>query len=66
MGQETPEFQHRLFGHIPGSFNIPTNELLTEFGTFKSREDIFALFAKKKVDIRHGFILVGSKYSHRN
>ena len=62
MGRDTPEFRYRLFGHIPGSINIPNDELLTPSGTFKSRTDILEVFAKKKVDIRHGFILVGSNF----
>ncbi len=38
-------------GHIPGSHNLPFGELLTPEGTFKSPEEIKALFEAAGVDL---------------
>ncbi|WP_025898587.1 3-mercaptopyruvate sulfurtransferase [Sneathiella glossodoripedis] len=39
-------------GHIPGSYNLPFNELLTDEGTLKSGEELRAAFETSGIDIK--------------
>ena len=41
----------RRSGRIPGSFNVPFNELIAADGTLKSPEELRAIFAAAKVDL---------------
>lgn len=38
-------------GHIPGSFNVPFNDLINENKTYKSRSEIKEIFHKNGVDL---------------
>ncbi len=41
--------QHRVAGHIPGSVNLPSGQLLHADGTFRPRSDLHELFAERGV-----------------
>lgn len=38
-------------GHIPGSFSVPFNELLSEDGTYKGRDELKKIFVENGVDL---------------
>lgn len=54
-------------GHIPGAVNIPWAETLNEDGTFKSHEELQALFAEHGVDLKKKTVTycrIGERSSH--
>ncbi|MFC7393747.1 sulfurtransferase [Scopulibacillus cellulosilyticus] len=54
-------------GHIPGAVNIPWNEAANEDGTFKSREELKRLYAKKGITSDKPIITycrIGERSSH--
>jgi thiosulfate/3-mercaptopyruvate sulfurtransferase len=54
-------------GHIPGAVNIPWKQALNENGTFKSEEELRALYAGKGIDGSRPIITycrIGKRASH--
>jgi len=43
-------------GHIPGARNLPYAAVYSEDGTFKSREELFRLFAEAGIDPKRPFV----------
>ncbi|GAB3129554.1 sulfurtransferase [Tsukamurella serpentis] len=62
-----PQEQAQQRGHVPGAINIPWSSTANEDGTFKSDEDLTALYAEKGFDDSKGTIAycrIGERSSH--
>ena len=51
-GQEPEPRAGLRAGHIPGSFNLPFDRLMSEDGTMRPRDEIAALFAEAGIDLK--------------
>lgn len=54
-------------GHIPGAVNVPWNQAVNEDGTFKSKEELIALYASVGIDGSQPVIVycrIGERSSH--
>ena len=55
-------------GHIPGASNIPWSQAVAEDGTFKSREELEALYAAQGINGANSEIIaycrIGERSSH--
>lgn len=62
-----PQEQAQQRGHIPGAINIPWSTTANEDGTFKSDEDLSALYAEKGFDDAKetiAYCRIGERSSH--
>ncbi|MCF8568911.1 sulfurtransferase [Gordonia sp. HY002] len=62
-----PQEQAQQRGHVPGAINIPWSSTANEDGTFKSDEDLTALYAEKGFDDAKetiAYCRIGERSSH--
>ena len=62
-----PQEQAQQRGHVPGAINIPWSSTANEDGTFKSDEDLAALYAEKGFDDSKetiAYCRIGERSSH--